>query len=1196
MTVSTAGSTVSYAGNDVTTTFGLPFPYQLDSDLIVTTTTSGAVTTLVLGTDYTVNPAQNSPANNGSVLTTNPVASGTTITIRRAVPLTQLTTWQTNDAYPANFYRVENALDKLTMALNDAADQPINPGGDASTFVRGDGTLSNTLVGTLGAFDLPADTSAVMIAGQTADAAIKVVSGNTSQGAFRYSVDGDTNPWQAQWVYDPQLPALGWQFYGGPIIGTFTSSGIDVSTGTINGEHTGSADASILTSGTVPLARLGTNSPAANLFLNGANQWSVPAGGGGGINTTTTDPFTIAAVNSSQTVSVTDASGIAAGTYLQISDGTHTIIGLVTAVASLDLTVKTTTIVLGIAGNTMASGSVVQAGLVGGNNSILITDADIPPTLMTTMQMQGSMVEYDASAGVVPLFAFNQGNGAQIITGYVPTGSLTPFAMKPDSPPDGTCGLIGFSSSASTVSGTIQPTARYQVPVCLTFHGGLDPHPLTLGWSLIDNNSITPSSLTPALLNVTNSLTDTYLFGYDSASQHFKMFAPPTALPSGTAGQFINGLAAATNALRGGDAALVVSQDTSGSSVGTVFASGVGSLSGGQIYPIQYSGASYTQVTANPPPINLLAPISVGGASFTTNNVSDFNTNVRVAYSMRSDRGFWNKIHAVTNPTGTQTIDPATAPYWRFESINSNFTIALADTTTVPSSTSQRGAAEVTLEFDPIGVAYVVTWPGTITWVDGGTAPVMPTGTDVTIIKLIRAQDVGDGHGAKWFGYRLATSAAAAYTDAQARSAVIDSTRLIDSSTIAMNVVAGTSATPAVIAGSIGNTQLASGIQPSKLQGYPTDATKFLNGAGGWTVPPGGGGSFSPATSYVWTAAQTYNATNTFTKEQDFTITPASPYTSSSLQVAIGDAAGPVGNYTGVSVFLDNGAPTASSGNMQPAVFWHQMDNPGNGLQSVQNVLDIRGNANWSAGHPGKQAFFLNLTAETMIRQFNTLGTSDSLWFTSCTPDINYSAMPDRDGITHTYTTGAVRIGEVNYGNAWGDFGISLSPQIGPVRQVYGMGFFPDVITGAVNDAAPHKYHATWGIVIGNAAVSSFGETPKNWIGLSIDQDGIVGKNDHGSIIGGGSAGDSTGGGGYGINISGSTDSSNPIGKAINTNLYMDIGVDLSASTFTTTAIKMATDQTITLGGSGASTILIRAHGGHIEGSLNNGSSWSTIL
>jgi hypothetical protein len=49
----------------------------------------------------------------------------------------------------------------------------------------------------------------------------------------------------------------------------------------VSGINLTSLNASNLGSGTVPLARLGTNSPSGTTFLKGDNTWATPAGGGG---------------------------------------------------------------------------------------------------------------------------------------------------------------------------------------------------------------------------------------------------------------------------------------------------------------------------------------------------------------------------------------------------------------------------------------------------------------------------------------------------------------------------------------------------------------------------------------------------------------------------------------------------------------------------------------------------------------------------------------------------------------------------------------------------------------------------------------------------------------------------------------------------------------------------------------------------
>jgi hypothetical protein len=76
--------------------------------------------------------------------------------------------------------------------------------------------------------------------------------------------------------------------------------------------------------------------------------------------TTTTSNFTTAAIGSTQTVAVTSATGLAVNQYVQVTDGTHELNGKITAIASLNLTVSTTSLINGTAsGATMASGATV---------------------------------------------------------------------------------------------------------------------------------------------------------------------------------------------------------------------------------------------------------------------------------------------------------------------------------------------------------------------------------------------------------------------------------------------------------------------------------------------------------------------------------------------------------------------------------------------------------------------------------------------------------------------------------------------------------------------------------------------------------------------------------------------------------------------------------------------------------------------
>ena len=119
MTVSSSTSFVSYAGNGSLTTFAYTFKTFQDSDLLVTLVNdaSGAETTQTLITDYTVTGA--GLAGGGNVTFTTAPASGTTVKIRRVLPVTQETDYVANDPFPAEAH--EDALDKLTMLVQQEA-------------------------------------------------------------------------------------------------------------------------------------------------------------------------------------------------------------------------------------------------------------------------------------------------------------------------------------------------------------------------------------------------------------------------------------------------------------------------------------------------------------------------------------------------------------------------------------------------------------------------------------------------------------------------------------------------------------------------------------------------------------------------------------------------------------------------------------------------------------------------------------------------------------------------------------------------------------------------------------------------------------------------------------------------------------------------------------------------------------------
>lgn len=112
MTVSNTQRLITYNGNGVTTRFAYPFRIFLDSDLVVgLTNAAGAETILTLGTHYIVTDA--GAVDGGTVSMVTPPATGTILTIRRELPLTQETDYSEGDSFPAEAH--EAALDRLIM-------------------------------------------------------------------------------------------------------------------------------------------------------------------------------------------------------------------------------------------------------------------------------------------------------------------------------------------------------------------------------------------------------------------------------------------------------------------------------------------------------------------------------------------------------------------------------------------------------------------------------------------------------------------------------------------------------------------------------------------------------------------------------------------------------------------------------------------------------------------------------------------------------------------------------------------------------------------------------------------------------------------------------------------------------------------------------------------------------------------------
>lgn len=112
MTLATTEYSIQYSPNGSTVNFPFPYYFLDETHLqVIITDANGVDTTQVLNTDYTT--TGEGVLTGGAVIFVSAPASGTTLTISRIVPITQLTDYIANDDFPAETH--EEALDKLTM-------------------------------------------------------------------------------------------------------------------------------------------------------------------------------------------------------------------------------------------------------------------------------------------------------------------------------------------------------------------------------------------------------------------------------------------------------------------------------------------------------------------------------------------------------------------------------------------------------------------------------------------------------------------------------------------------------------------------------------------------------------------------------------------------------------------------------------------------------------------------------------------------------------------------------------------------------------------------------------------------------------------------------------------------------------------------------------------------------------------------
>lgn len=1092
-----------------------------------------------------------------------------------------------------------------------------------STFLRGDGNWSNTLVGSTGAV---ATSGGVVADFQNAGASAIRVASNGLSGVW-FAQGGSGNTFDAAWQYDPSAAALGFYATGtSTALSRFSTNGnvslangalsISYATGQVSVPGTffgfnitGNASGALITSGQVQPQFLASNFPTPGYVLGAAGLWVPNGGGSGGGNTTTTASFTIAAVSSSQTVAVTSTTGLTNGAYVFISDGTHTIQGQITGITALNLTVVTAVISAGAAGNTMATGATVGLASTPGNNSIQVSDLGTATTAASQLVFQGSAAMAASNNSSIQLYIQNLAGGSATIAGYV-NRLLYSFIAPAISGGATAPSVIGFNTGLTSAT---------------QFAGGGTGQVLVqktstqLGFQLLGAVNINPNSLTAALLLATNSPTNGQVPTYNSGTGGFTWAASGSgSVPTGgTVAQFLRGDGIWSNTFQAtGPLPSFQLLDIAGT--------GTTSLqpSSGSLF-ITSSAAAYQVNISNGGLLNI-------GNGYTPNDSpvveTLYSTNLaRSSQGFRADRcGYWQHVSAQNAPASTFALDMGTSTYVRFTGFANNVTFTLADTSP-GSNTSYAGT--MTIEIVAPGT-FTVSWPGTITWL-AGSAPTLST-SGTTLIQLYRRQSQ-----TQWLGVVLGI-AGGTYTDAQARTAVLQTTYLTNSSSVNWNIVGGTSAQPFIPSGAITNSMLAGGIALSQLStsGSASSST-YLRGDGVWSPISGGsslpvttkgdllgyntaaaripvgsdgtvlfadstqslgvrwgtlpGGTFSPSTAYTWTGGQAFNSPNTHAATVLHSVPFASTYGSSVATVGTGGLGdGSLGTVAALFAHTENHASAAQSINVQTASFWQSMYNPGPGINAIESVLDLRGNCATAGFHIG----FSHISA---VRQSNNAShVSDGLWVSSCSPDIYYTGgTVDGNGIGHSFTAGVVRIGEVNYGNLWQDFGLfeTVLAIASNGRSVQGLGFYPDALPGpvAANGSPVNKFDAQVAISISYAGVGGNGLAPRNHIGLLVDQNG-------------------TSPNGYGLRVWGAQGTFNGNSAATNAPAACmkmsgtaQTGIDF-AGTANDTTIMTATNtgapvitmtdatQSIKLG-----SVWIRGNGGHLQYSTN-GTSWTNIV
>lgn len=628
---------------------------------------------------------------------------------------------------------------------------------------------------------------------------------------------------------------------------------------------------------------------------------------------------------------------------------------------------------------------------------------------------------------------------------------------------------------------------------------------------------------------------------------------------------------------------------------------------------------------------------------------------MRTGQLARAKAGFWNYIQAITAPAAATTVEIASGAYAVVSGFTTNTTLNVSDSTPVPSISPYKYSGELTVEIVSPG-ANTVTFgatSGTITWLTG-TQPT-PAASGITIYRFIRRQGtsgwLGRAEPQAGAAYTNA-NAQDAVGGIFLPSSTITPT-YVSHTSMAWNVN-NLSITSGMLAGGIAASKISGypGNTTTFLRGdgawavpsggggaaiqfqqagtnvgaagnyttynflaglniVPSGATiaispdrTFLQSYLNWQLngstlnssiipittvnftsnlsasvlgntltvsATGGGGTFSPATAYNWTAPQALNSAFTggaSTSSAAVLINPSSPasggYVAAAAEMTVTD-----NSATGDIVTIAT----------------RKISNANGASISQRHDMSLRGNTSSN--------FSIN---QQIITQASKVvgGIADAVWLNSWGPCLNFASTPDANGVVHNFTNGFVRIGEVNYGNAWGDFGF-IDDRSNGNRIVCGLEFFPTWLpydTGAPDTTT--QYPAQWAISIGGSTA-----TARNWIGILGSLGGVMPD-------------------GMWMNLHGGDVSGNAVGVGINFQNYYKTGINFAgaaggantsggggaAATIVPDAagrqpaIILAAGQSIcfspTAGpGTGG---YIEYSGGHLRATIDGGTTWTNII